>query len=78
MLRVRPVELISLNFCSSKKLGTPLAFAESQLGAQEGSPPVSHYLLTAQDRPEVLQGLLCRSSLQNSGRVPAPTVIGDW
>ena len=53
MLRVGLVGLICLNFCSCKKLATPLEFAESQLGVQEGSPSVWRYFLAVPDRPNV-------------------------
>src|ERR1700740_763610 len=45
MLRVGLVRLIRLFFCYCKKLATPLEFAESQVGVQEGSPLVWQYLL---------------------------------
>jgi hypothetical protein len=44
MLRVGLIGLIRLYFCSSKKLATPLEFAESQVGAEEASPSVWQYL----------------------------------
>jgi hypothetical protein len=45
MLRVGLVPLICLFFCSCKKLATPLEFAESQFGVEEGSPSIRQYLL---------------------------------
>jgi len=44
MLRVGLVGLIRLFFCSCKKLATPLEFAESQIGVEEGSPFVWQHL----------------------------------
>jgi hypothetical protein len=44
MLRDGLVGLIRLFFCSSKKLATPLEFAESQVGVEEASPSVWQYL----------------------------------
>ena len=44
MLRVGLIGLIRLYFCSSKELATPLEFAESQVGVEEGSPSVWQYL----------------------------------
>ena len=61
MLRVGLVRLICLNFCSRRKLATPLEFAESQLGVQAGSPSVWRYLLAVPDRP----------NLSEANRIPA-------
>ena len=47
MVRVGLVGLICLAFCSCNRLATPLEFAESQLGVQEGSPSIWRYLLAA-------------------------------
>lgn len=78
MLRVGLAGSIYFKFYCSKKLATPLAFAESQLGVEEGSPSVRRHLLAAQDRQEIRKGLMCRSSLRSSVRVPPLAVIGDW
>ena len=53
MVRVGLVGLMFLVFCFCKKLATPLEFAESQLGVQEGSPSIRRYLLAAPNRQNV-------------------------
>jgi hypothetical protein len=56
MLRVGLVALICLFFCSCRKLATPLEFAESQVGVEEGSPSIWRYLLAVPDRQNVSEG----------------------
>jgi hypothetical protein len=53
MLRVGLAGLIYFKVYCSKKLATPLAFAESQLAVEEGSPSVRRHLLAEQDRQKV-------------------------
>src|SRR5215469_8737811 len=58
MLRVGLVELIRL-FCVCKKLTTPLEFAESQVGVEEGSPSVWQYLPRGPRRNRESPGSAC-------------------
>src|ERR1700757_4971190 len=67
MLRVGLVGLIRLFFCSCKKLATPLEFAASQVGVEEGSPSVWQYLLAV---PEEVRAARFCSSVAIKAAIP--------
>jgi uncharacterized protein (TIGR02594 family) len=83
MLRVGLVGLICLAFCSCKKFATPLEFAESQLGVQEGSPSVWRYLLAVPDRQNVSEDEWCAAftdwCLRSAGyALPKSSLVSGW
>ena len=83
MVRVGLVGLIFLAFFSCNKLTTPLEFAESQLGVQEGSPSIWRYLLAAPDRQNVSEDEWCAAfadwCLRSAGyALPKSSLVSGW
>jgi uncharacterized protein (TIGR02594 family) len=83
MLRVGLVGLMCLFFCSCKKLATPLEFAESQVGVEEGSPSIWRYLLPVPDRQNVSEEEWCAAfadwCLSSAGyALPKTSLVSGW